>query len=189
LIDEIKIIQDCLAGDVERFEHIVKKYQTLLLRTAFHFLGCWDDAKDATQTTFIKAYGSLYSFRPECRFSTWLYRILVNDCLDRLKSAHRRYRTSLENPIRDESKSNPLDQMAAEDFLYKALRRLPDKRRRAFILVDLEGFSGPEAAEILGCSDSTVRVALMKARQQLRKIYIELSDVSVKSIMKKERKT
>ena len=176
LIDEIGIIQECLAGNIEDFGILVKKYQTLLMRTAYHFLGNWDDAKDATQTTFIKAYRSLFSFRQDRRFSSWLCRILVNDCLDRLKSAHRKYKSPMDNPIRDKDPSDPLSRLAEEDLIRQALSKLPKKRRRAFILVDLEGFSGPEAAEVLGCSESTVRVTVMKARQQLRKIYIELNE-------------
>ena len=175
LIDDIQMIQECLNGNVESFGPVVRKYEKPLVRTAYRFLGNWDDAKDATQDTFIKTYRSLDTFQQDRCFSTWIYRILVNVCLDRLKSAHRRYQSQLSKPIQDRNNPNPLDRLAEKELLQKTLNRLPIKRRRALILVDLEGFSSPEAAKIIGCSKSTVRVTVMKARKQLRKIYLELN--------------
>lgn len=175
MIDDDKLIQECLNGNVESFGPVVRKYEKSLVRTAYRFLGNWDDARDATQDAFIKSYRSLVTFHKDRCFSTWLYRILVNVCLDRLKSAHRRYQSQLINPIQDKNNSNTLDRLADKELLQKALNRLPVKRRRALILLDLEGFSSPEAAEIIGCAESTVRVTVMKARKQLRKIYLELN--------------
>lgn len=175
MIQETKIIQDCLNGDIEGFGLLVRKYQNSLLSTAYRFLGNWDDARDAAQDAFVKAYRSLSRFNQARRFSPWLHRILVNVCLDRLKSAYRRYRSSLNAEMNEETTSNPLSMLAEDELFQKALSQLSSKKRRAFTLVDLEGFSGPEAAEILGCSESTVRVTVMKARQQLRKTYIELN--------------
>ena len=176
LIDEGEIIRACLAGDVESFGSIVQEYQNSLLRTAYRFLSSWEDAKDAVQEALIKAYRSLGTFQRDRQFSTWLYRILVNECLDRLKSARHRHRSQLNPSIQDIEIPSPLDRLVEKELLQKALDRLSVKKRRVLILVGLEGFSGPEAAEIIGCSESTVRVTVMKARQQLRKIYIELNE-------------
>ena len=175
MIDEIKIIQACLEGDVDRFGALVYKYRNSLLSMAYRFLGNWDDAKDAAQEAFVKAFRRLDSFCVQRPFSPWLHRILVNVCLDRIKSPHRRLRSILDEESHQDGRSDPLKVLAEEDLIMKAIERLTWKKRRAFILVDLEGFSGPEAAEILGCSASTVRVTVMKARQQLRQIYLELT--------------
>jgi RNA polymerase sigma factor (sigma-70 family) len=99
----------------------------------------------------------------------------VNGCLDRLKSPHKRLRSALDEERVANGEPNSLNTIAEEELIQKALKRLTWKKRRAFILVDLEGFSGPEAAEILGCSESTVRVTVMKARQKIRKCYLELT--------------
>ena len=179
LSDEERIIQECISGNVEKsFGILVQRYQTTLLQTAYHFLGNWEDAKDATQEAFIRAYRSLKKFHPNRCFSAWLYRILINVCKDRCKSAYHRYRTPLDDSTKDRDvSSNPVDMLAEKELLRKALNRLSMKRRQTLILVDMEGFSSPEVAKILGCSESTVRVTLMKARQQLRKIYLKLSEL------------
>ena len=175
LIDEAKIIEECLAGNVENFGLLVKSYQDALLRTAYRFLRDWDDAKDAVQEAFIRAYRYLSSYCSDRRFSTWLFKILVNICLDRLKSADRRYYKNVESPIEDKNYFDPLDRLAEKELIHRALRKLSTKRRQALILVNLEGFSSAEAAEIMGCSESTVRVTAMKARQQLKKFYLKLN--------------
>lgn len=174
-MNEVKIIQDCLSGQTEEYRHLVSEHQTMLLRTAYHFLGNWDDAKDASQEAFIKAYRSLHRFQQNRKFSTWLYRILVNVCKDRLKSAERRYRSS--GTPHDESSNNPgsLEELAEKELLRSALKQMPKKRRLALILVDIDGFSYPEASHILECSESTLRVTLMNARKQLRKLYLALN--------------
>jgi RNA polymerase sigma-70 factor (ECF subfamily) len=177
LIDEAKIIEECLSGNVESFGLLVKSYQDALLRTAYRFLRDWDDAKDAVQEAFIRAYRYLSTYRSDRRFSTWLYKILVNVCLDRLKSADRRHHKNIGNTIEDKNSFDPLDRLAERELLHRALQKLSTKRRQAFILVHLEEFSCIEAAEIMGCSESTVRVTVMKARQQLRKAYLELNQV------------
>ena len=178
MAEENQIIKECLNGNVESFNYLVLKYQSSLLRMAYRFLADWDDAKDATQEAFVKAYCSLKSFQQKRRFSTWLYRILINVCLDKLKSADHRKKTSLNTlrkPGDTKDKLDTLSQLAESELLQKAIAQLPLKRRRIFILVELEGFSSVETAEILNCSESTVRVTLMKAREQLRKTYLALN--------------
>jgi len=175
LTEETQIIKKCINGDVESFNYLVSKYQSQLLRMAYRFLNNWDDAKDATQDTFVKAYFSLKTFRQNHRFSTWLYSILINVCLDKLKSPYYRRKTSLNISTEANTIDNALEQLAEGELLQKAIAQLPLKRRRVFILVELESLSTGEIAEILGCSESTVRVTLMKAREQLRKIYLELN--------------
>ena len=176
-LNETQIIQKCLAGHIEEYRHLVMEHQTMLLRTAYHYLGNWEDAKDAAQEAFIKAYKSLNRFQPNRRFSTWIYRILINVCKDRLKSAQRRLTTSLHPMANDNTKvGDPLNRLAEKELIRIGLEHLPDKRRMALILVDIVGFSYQEASQILGCTISTIRVTLMKARQQLRTVYTTLNE-------------
>ena len=99
----------------------------------------------------------------------------MNICKDRLKSADRRYRSS--NTLVKEKSDNPkaLENLAEKELIKSALKRLPPKRRSALILVDITGFSHRDASRILECSESTLRVTLMKARQQLRELYLALN--------------
>lgn len=175
-MNETQIIQKCLAGHTKEYRHLVIKHQTMLLRTAYHYLGNWEDAKDAAQEAFIKAYKSLNRFQPNRRFATWIYRILVNVCKDRLKSAHRRLTTSFHSTADDMKEGDLLNRLAEKELIQIGLKHLPDKRRIALILVDIVGFSYQEASRILGCTESTIRVTLMKARQQLRTVYTTLNE-------------
>lgn len=163
-------IQDCLSGNPHAYRHLVESHEEMAVRTAYRFLRDWDDARDAAQEAFVKAYQSLGSFRSGSRFSTWFYRILVNLCTDRLRSL--RFRRSGPLPVRPIASENPGPDADFEhrDLLEKALARLPVKQRKVFILMDLEGWKSGEAAEILNLKESTVRVHRMKARQRLRKI-------------------
>ena len=178
MIDEAKIIKECLAGRPDRFEPLVNAYRESLLRVAYRYLGDWDEAKDAAQETFVKAYRSLASFHTERRFSTWLYRILINHCLDRIKSYHRKHRHSLDATMEDKREQNPLETVSQADFIKQAMANVPEKQRQAFILMELEGFTSREASEILGCAESTVRVNSMKAKIHIKKTIIRLKERS-----------
>jgi RNA polymerase sigma-70 factor (ECF subfamily) len=177
--DESRIIHACIGGDRERFRVLVEKYQGLLLKTAFHFLGNWEDARDAAQEAFIRAYQGLEKFRQGSHFSAWLHRILVNVCKDRLKSADHRKCFAMPEALPDPENpgSHSLESLAERELLTQCLTRLTFKRRRVLILVDIQGFSSEEAAKILGCSASTIRGTLMKARRQLKEIYLSLQNL------------
>ena len=162
---------------MESFRFLVDKYQNAFIRTAFHFTHNWDDARDAAQEAFTKAYQSLRTFDKKRRLSTWLYQILINVCKDRLKLAFRRQQLLRLHSTEHSVPPNTLERIGEQELLHRSLGKLSFKRRRIIILVDMEGFSSVETAEILNCSESTVRVTLMKARQQLRENYLKLSEV------------
>jgi RNA polymerase sigma-70 factor (ECF subfamily) len=175
-LNETVIIQKCLSGQTEEYRHLVEMHETMLLRTAYHYFGNWEDAKDAAQEAFIKAYHSLHRFQQNKRFGTWIYRILVNVCKDRLRSAQRRLNVTLNSNSNETNDENRLNRLAEKELIQTALKQLPRKRRMALILVDIVGFSYKETSHILSCSESTIRVTLMKARQQLRNAYTSLNE-------------
>ena len=84
--DDAAVVARCLAGEHNAYEAIVTRYQKGLFNVALRMLGNYEDARDATQTAFIKAYEHLDSFNPEQRFFSWLYRILKNECLNALRA-------------------------------------------------------------------------------------------------------
>lgn len=167
-------IKDCLSGNTHAYRHLVESYEEMAIKTAYRFVRDWDEARDAAQEAFIRAYQSLESFRAGSRFSTWFYRILVNLCTDRIRSS--RFRKSVPLPVRPLASDNPGPDADLEhrDLMEKALKNLPIKRRQVFILMDLEGRRSKEVAKILGTTESTVRVHRMKAREQLRKVIVKL---------------
>lgn len=176
LQNDSEIIKNCLDGDIESYNQLVKKYYPLLLRTAYRFLGNWDDAKDAVQDAFVKSFLALKTFQIHKCFSSWIYRILINTCKDILKSPAHKKRTQILQDQLDSQAHSFSDRIGEKEFLHKAIKKLPLKRRLAIILVELNELSSSEAAEILGCSESTVRVAVMKGKEQLRKIVFYLNE-------------
>jgi RNA polymerase sigma-70 factor, ECF subfamily len=160
-------IRDILNGNSESFRVIVQQFSDDLLRIAYHFVHDWDDAQDLTQNSLIRCYQNLRKYDPERPFRPWLYRIHVNIC----KAAARRKRGRLFHEIRfspaehDVGSEMTLDESAV---IFKQIERLPVKQKAAFILIEMEGMTSREAAYVLGCADSTLRVHLARAKQSLR---------------------
>jgi RNA polymerase sigma-70 factor (ECF subfamily) len=135
---------------------------------ARNLLGSAPDAEDAVQDAFLKVYRGIARFRGGSSFSTWVYRILVNVCYDRLRS--RRRRQIVERPI---SAGLALAPAGETDHplrlsIEAALGRLEERERAAFLLCEVEGFSHREAGEILEVSEGSSRALLFKARRHLQ---------------------
>ncbi|MBW2059590.1 MAG: sigma-70 family RNA polymerase sigma factor [Deltaproteobacteria bacterium] len=173
------------AGSRAAFDRLVLKHKDRLVNLCYWFLGDYDEASDAAQETFIKVYRSLKGFRFESAFSTWLYRIAVNTCRNRVKSAEYRRRgetVSLDNPgaqgkadppleIRDESRSPraELEKKERLRLIKKAIDSLPAEQKAVVTLRDIEGLCYDEIATITGFSLGTVKSRLARARLDLRK--------------------
>lgn len=106
-VSEKKIIEKVLGGDANAFEELVLKYEKTVYNLALRMVGDRDDASDMTQEAFIKAYGSLSSFRGDSKFSVWIYRIATNVCLDFLRSKSRKQQVSL--TVSDDDEDAQLD--------------------------------------------------------------------------------
>ena len=162
---EGEILRRCLAGDEHAYRELVERYQRQVFSLARRMLGSTEDAEDLTQETFVQAFRGLESYRGLSSFSTWLYRIAINCCRSRLR--------------RREAATVPLDQVDIGSdgqqvqadlrrLLEEAIVRLPDGCREVFILYDVQGLGHGEIADIVGCSESTARSQLWKARGKLR---------------------
>ena len=172
------------AGDKTAFDKLVLKHKDRLFNLCYWFLGDYQEANDAAQEAFIKVYRSLKNFRFESAFSTWLYRIGVNTCRNRLKSSEYRQTrrmVRLDNPgasedsnafieIGDESRS-PLIELEKKERLMlikKAIDALPTEQKTVVTLRDIEGLSYDEIAHITGFNLGTVKSRLARARLDLR---------------------
>jgi len=176
-------------GDMDAFEILVKKYEARVYQIASHMLANGEDARDAAQEAFIKAYRSITRFRGESKFSTWLYRIINNVCLDHLR---KRNRNALS--LDDETVTEGGDKVAREipsDFdveaivenaefrrlVGKALRSLPEQHRAMIALRDLQGLGYAEISDLLELPEGTVKSRINRARANLRNMILGLEEL------------
>jgi RNA polymerase sigma-70 factor, ECF subfamily len=155
-------------GDHEAFEALIKRHQRMIHALAFRMTGSLADAEDLAQEVFIQAFRQLDSYRAEARFSSWLYRIAINLCLNwqarraRQQRLHDEWGQSLQNA------DAPSDRRA--QLVQIALMKLHPKQRAAIALTVYEELSHAEAARILNCSETTVSWRVFTARAKLKKI-------------------
>ena len=172
------------AGAKGAFDELVLKHKDKVFNLCYWFLGDYEEANDSAQETFVKVYRSLDKFRFESTFFTWLYRIAVNTCKNRLKSSEYRQKKEmvwLDNPgksqsgnafrdIQDESPS-PIVELERKERLMsikKAINSLPAEQKIVVALRDIEGLSYEEVASITGFNIGTVKSRLARARLDLR---------------------
>ncbi|MBW2028586.1 MAG: sigma-70 family RNA polymerase sigma factor [Deltaproteobacteria bacterium] len=171
-------------GDRTAFDRLVLKHKDRLFNLCYRFLGDYQEANDSAQEAFISAYRALKKFRFESAFSTWLYRIAVNTCKNKLKSsAYRKERVtvSLDNPrkganpsvnIGDESRS-PAVELARKERMAQiqgAINRLAQEHREVVVLRDINGLSYEEIGDITGLNPGTVKSRIARGRLELRKM-------------------
>ena len=167
------IIGRCLDGDGEAFEMLVNRYQSGVLSLAWSILGIREEAEDAAQEAFVRAFTNLRAFDPSRPFRPWIYAIATHNCLDRLKRRRleRRYQDSFRFSLGDPD-PDP-DARAERRFedssrLIPLLARLKPKERLALYLAAVEGRSSTEVASVLGCSEGSARVRIHKAKKKVR---------------------
>jgi RNA polymerase sigma-70 factor (ECF subfamily) len=164
------IIHDILTGNHDRFRVIIHEFSDDLLRTAYHFMHDWDEAEEVTQMTFIACFRSLKRYDPQRPFRPWLLRIHLNHCKTAAKRRLRRATRflPLDESHGDRLHESPENAVGDEESILREIHALSPKQQAAFILLEIENMSTKEAAEILACSESTVRVHLARAKKILR---------------------
>jgi RNA polymerase sigma-70 factor, ECF subfamily len=169
--DDKDLIQRFKSGNVSAFEELLRRYQDRVYNLCRHMVDDRDDARDAAQDVFIKAFRALKSYKPDAGFYTWIYRIAVNTCLDFKK---KRQVPPLDVELMDSFPSGgPFPEEVYESkeagrIIEAALQRLPKKLRAAIVLREMEGLSYEETASVLGISTGTVKSRIARAREQLR---------------------
>ncbi|HZF07648.1 MAG TPA: RNA polymerase sigma factor [Thermoanaerobaculia bacterium] len=169
------------AGDVEAFAPLVEGHQQRLLRLCERLLGDLEEARDAVQEVFLKAFRKAGAFRPRGQVYTWLYRIAVNHCLNRLRRRRLVRFTRLGAPAETERPEaaeldppdgapSPEEALAARRrwaATRRAIERLPANQRAVLVLIRFEGLSYREAAEALGITEGAVESRLFRAMRRL----------------------
>jgi RNA polymerase sigma-70 factor (ECF subfamily) len=160
--NEREIIERCRAGDLDAFRQVYDRYGQPLLRTAARILGNPQEAEDAVQETFLKLFRGIGGFHSDARFSTYLFQILHNTCMDVLRKR---------KPASDVEDMNILGAPSSHELahsLARAVDDLPRQMRSCFVLFAVEEYSQEEVADILGVSVGTVKASVHRARKKLR---------------------
>jgi RNA polymerase sigma-70 factor (ECF subfamily) len=179
--DDMSLVHASKNGDAAAFEELVKRYDTKLLRIAQHITHNREDAQDAVQDAFLKAFRKLAQFRGNSQFSTWLIRITVNESLMKLRKQRSSREVFTDEDFSSEGPSAPqefADWAPNPEKLYEGselrnilrteLQELRPSLRVVFVLRDVEGLSTEQTAEVLDVTPVAVKARLWRARLQLR---------------------
>jgi RNA polymerase sigma-70 factor (ECF subfamily) len=174
------LVEMCRGGDQAAFDELMKRYQMPALKVAVSIVRDKEDAEDEVQNAFWKAYEHIGQFHQDAKFSTWLTRIVVNQCLMRLRRGRRAKfafiddaqggDTSVGVELRDERQSPEqiLGQAEVAEVLKEEIRRTPPLLRSVFLLRDVQQLPMPEVAHVLGISVAAAKSRLLRARAELR---------------------
>jgi RNA polymerase sigma-70 factor (ECF subfamily) len=169
--DDGELVAMALRGHPEAFATLVERYDRAVYHLAYRTLHDVEDARDATQEAFFKAFRSLRTFKPGAKFSTWIFAIVYHACCDRL--ARRKRYSGDELPDRADSAPGPEQQAISLDEaarLRAAIDALPEKYRTVITLYHLQGRQYDEIAHVLNVPMGTVKTHLFRAKEHLRRL-------------------
>jgi RNA polymerase sigma-70 factor (ECF subfamily) len=179
-IQDCSLVREAQGGSQAAFEQLVHTYDRTVLRLALRLTGSASDAQDIHQEAFLKVYKKLDSFRFECSFGTWIYRIVTNVCLDHLRRNRARKTINaieitddeLLNKLSDDRPgNNPEQQLLDRELgahISKALQRLTPRERMVFDLKHFEGLKLQSVSEILNASEGSIKMTFFRATRKLR---------------------
>lgn len=186
MLDEKQLIKLLQEGDNAAFKVIVNQWKDMVYNTCLGMLQQVSDAEDVTQEVFVQVFESIHQFKGDSRLSTWLYRIAVTKSLDQLRRKKRKKRFAFvqsifgmneeEIGITDPGFYHPgvsLENKERSVVFFRALEKLPENQRTAFVLHKIEGQSYVEVAEIMNSSLSSVESLMHRAKMNLKKILTE----------------
>lgn len=178
---DLLIVRQVRDGDVAAFDRLIVKYRERVFGIIYNLTSNREDASDLTQDTFIKAFQAINRFHGNCSFFTWLYKIAVNTTLTHLRRNRLRNFFSLEKINEEGGSSEVIDKLTdkkgadrdtylkeLQEKLNEALQKLSIPHRTVITLFEIDGLSHSEIAEIMGCSEGTVRSRLHYAKQFLQ---------------------
>lgn len=180
--NELLLIKRSIKGDVDAFEELIKDYKKIAYNIALRVLRNKEDAEDISQEALVKVFKNIDSFNMQSTFKVWLYRIVMNTCLD-FKRKKRIVTYSIDKPLEnDESEilqdipdnsNNPdviIQNKLESQMLNECIEMLDDDFRTVIVLRDLQNLSYKDIASVLSCNEGTVKSRLNRARKKLRDI-------------------
>jgi len=182
LPNETELVALAKAGDSNAFTVLLQQYDRYVYRVAFNITGNREDAEDAMQEAFFKAFDRVGQFQGNSLFYTWLVRIAVNEALMKLRTRHSLKELSLDEPVDvsddasvpreiedwDENPEQRYAKAELENIISDAVRKLPAPYRAVYVLRDVEGLASEDAAALLGLSVAAVKSRLRRARLMMR---------------------
>lgn len=178
---ERELIRKCRTGDARFYEPLVRAYEPSGLRLAVGMLGNMEDARDALQDAFVKAYEALHRFDLRRPFGPWFFQILRNHCRDMLRSRQARFkmetldeRLELRPADAERGPERTRQRSAASELLWQAMENVGEEHREILVLKELQGFRYSEIARILDIPEGTVASRLFHARRALKNALDEM---------------
>lgn len=179
---EEELVKSAQSGNIAAFERLVRLLEGQMLAVAAGFAHTPDDANDIYQDAMLAAFRALPNFKLESKFSTWLHKIVVNTALSNRRKLKRTWQKMAVIQTEYEHQETYIESRSPESTaidgelnsaINQAMLKLSDNERIAFVLCHQQGFKIREAAEVMGCTDSSVKVVLFRARNKLKKILRE----------------
>jgi len=187
-VSDEELMIKCRNGDMSAFELLVSRYQNAILNFIYRLIGDYHRAEDLSQETFLRMFKSASKYEPRAQFKNWLYKIAVNLCKNEVRDRQRHGLSSLEDFMTDDD--GKINYAVLKDFsqmpdvLYEkkeqqilirqAIDSLPENQRLAIIMVTYQHLRYDEIADALGCSISAVKSLIHRARQNLKKLLMEV---------------
>jgi RNA polymerase sigma-70 factor (ECF subfamily) len=179
LTTDEQLVERALAGDGDAFGEVVRRWERKIYALAYGITGSVEEARDATQETFINAYRNLARFRGEAQVSSWLHRIAVNQCITRQRRARVRAETGLEDEVEagrehfistgaESSPARASESKQRAEAVRRAVASLPQELREVVLMKEFEELTFQEIADALQIPLSTVKSRLYTALKQLR---------------------
>lgn len=200
-LKERDLIRKAKQGDMHAFEELILKHEKIVYNLALRMMNHSEDAKDISQEVFLKAYRSLCNFDERSAFSTWLYRITHNTCIDEMRKRKGKQSYSLEEELENEEGSmqrqiadegdTPEESLLREEQkseILQALGNLSEEHKAAIVLRDVKGLSYEEIAEILEVSLGTVKSRISRGRNQLKNEILKMREQNEKIVRHKKGK-
>lgn len=181
-MDDKHILARAKRGELDAFEELVRRYEKRVYAVALRSSGSPEDAADIVQEVFLRAWRSIESFRGDSGFSTWLFRITMNMCVDFARHKHTQPQTQSIVDEEENERQVPDTAPTPEEHLENrelgrelaaALGEISEEHRRIVLLRDVSGMSYTEIADVLEISEGTVKSRLSRARIALRKVLLK----------------
>jgi len=182
---EEKLISRAAAGDGAAFSELMTMHEKRMYAVALRMCANREDAQDCLQDAMLRVYRSIGGFKGQSSFSTWVYRITMNTCLDELRRRKTRNASSLDTMLEGgwsptDGENGPEKQAVASEqrrVLNSAIADLPEDMRSAIVLRDVQGFSYEEIAEMLEVNIGTIKSRISRGREKLRQILRENAEL------------
>lgn len=171
----LRHIDLCCRGDADAFGYIVDQYQQLVYTLSFRMLCDEDDAKDATQETFIKVWRNISKYNQVYQFSTWIYRIATNICYDKLRTSRKATKVKLTDVelLSESNQHDSLHNKELKELILKVTEGLSPKQKLIFTLSDIEEMETEEICIVTGMTPAKIKSNLYLARKNIKSKIID----------------